>query len=103
MNFADFERALDEIRPAFGMDNSSLENRLLGGFYDYGPKFSELFQRCKDFINEVKHSEKTQLLSILLEGEQRCGKTALAAQLALQSDFPFVKMISPENFVGMSV
>lgn len=43
-----------------------------------------------------------QLLTILLEGEQRSGKTALAAQLALESDFPYVKMISPENFVGVN-
>jgi vesicle-fusing ATPase len=31
-----------------------------------------------------------------------CGKTAVAAKLALESDFPFVKMISPEQFVGYS-
>lgn len=28
------------------------------------------------------------------------GKTALAAKIAIDSGFPFVKMISPENFVG---
>ena len=39
-------------------------------------------------------------MTLLLEGDQRCGKTALAAKLALESDFPYVKMISPENFVG---
>jgi hypothetical protein len=33
---ADFNRALDEIKPAFGMDSSSLENKLVGGFYNYG-------------------------------------------------------------------
>ena len=26
----------------------------------------------------------------------------MAAKLALESDFPFVKLISPENFVGTS-
>ena len=40
------------------------------------------------------------LVSILLEGEIKSGKTALAAHLALNSDFNFVKMLSPENFVG---
>jgi vesicle-fusing ATPase len=39
---------------------------------------------------------------LLIEGKPRVGKTALAAQLALQSGFPFVKLISPENFVGMN-
>ena len=32
----DFDKALDEIKPAFGMDNSGLENKLIGGFYNYG-------------------------------------------------------------------
>ena len=39
-------------------------------------------------------------LSILLAGENGCGKTALAAKIAIDSGFPFVKMISPENYVG---
>ena len=39
---------------------------------------------------------------MLLEGKNGCGKTALAAHFALESGFPFVKMISPENFVGYS-
>merc|ERR1712137_1416485 len=42
------------------------------------------------------------LLSILLHGNNGCGKTALAAHLASKSQFPFVKLISPENFVGYS-
>jgi|TARA_B110001450_G_C17227204_1_gene321940 vesicle-fusing ATPase len=40
------------------------------------------------------------LLSVLLEGDVKSGKTAIAAQLALSSNFNFVKVISPENFVG---
>lgn len=43
-----------------------------------------------------------QLLTLLLEGEQRSGKTALAAKLALESEFPYVKMISPDDFVGVN-
>lgn len=37
---------------------------------------------------------------MLLEGENGAGKTALAAKIGIDSGFPFVKMISPENFVG---
>lgn len=92
-----------EIPPAFGMDSGELESKVLGGLYDYGPVFSDLYDKCKSFVAEVKHSKNTQLLSMLLEGERGCGKTALAAKLALESEFPFVKMISPENFVGVSV
>lgn len=40
--------------------------------------------------------------SILLEGETGTGKTAIAAHAAIRCGFPFVKLISPENFVGFS-
>ena len=40
--------------------------------------------------------------SVLLEGEDGSGKTSLAAWAASQCDFPFVKIISPENYVGFN-
>jgi len=99
---ADFEHALEEIKPAFGMDNSGLENKLVGGIHEYGARFTDLYSKCSDFINEVRNSQNTQILTLLLDGAQRSGKTAIAAKLALESDFPFVKLITPENFVGVS-
>ena len=35
-------------------------------------------------------------------GPSGSGKTALAASIALSSEFPFIKLISPENMVGFS-
>lgn len=42
-------------------------------------------KNCSDFVNEIKNTTSTPLLSILLEGKNGCGKTALAAKLALDS------------------
>ena len=42
------------------------------------------------------------LVSILVEGAPNAGKTALAAQLAKMSGFPFVKIVSPEDMVGFT-
>lgn len=95
-----FMTALAEIPPAFGTDNFALENKLLGGFYNYSKSFDGLHQRCMEFLKEIEHSEKTQLLTLLLDGPSRSGKTALASKLALESKFPFIQMISPEQFVG---
>ena len=97
---SDFMRALEENKPAFGIDNSGLDNRIRGGIYNYGSNFETLKTNCNSFINQVRTSQNQHLLTLLLEGEKGCGKTALAAKLALESDFPYVKMISPENFVG---
>jgi hypothetical protein len=35
-------------------------------------------------------------------GSSGSGKTALAATIALASDFPFIKLISPESMIGFS-
>ena len=37
-----------------------------------------------------------------MEGAPNAGKTALAAQLARASDFPFVKICSPDDMVGFT-
>ena len=37
---------------------------------------------------------------MLIVGPVGCGKTALAVQMALFSDFPFIKMCSPEHMIG---
>jgi len=98
----DFENALKEVKPAFGANNEEISNLCRGGIINYGSRFGDLYQKCQDFIKEVRHSKNNPLLSVLLEGRNGCGKTALAAKLAIESNFPFVKFISPENFVGYS-
>lgn len=102
VTMADFEQALEENKPAFGVDNDNLQNSIRGGFYPYGETFNEVYKNGQNFLNEIKNSQATPLLTILLEGKNGSGKTALAAKLALESTFPFVKLISPENFVGYS-
>ncbi len=51
---------------------------------------------------QVRTSDKTPLLSCLLEGPVGSGKSALAASAALESDFPFLKVVSSESMVGFS-
>lgn len=46
---------------------------------------------CLDFA-QVRNSAKTPLLTALLEGPAGTGKTALAASMGIDSDFPFVKV-----------
>lgn len=42
------------------------------------------------------------MVSILLHGDAGAGKSALAATMAMESDFPFIKLISPETMIGMT-
>jgi vesicle-fusing ATPase len=41
-------------------------------------------------------------MSVLLEGGPFTGKTALAARLSVESDLPFIRMISPDSMIGKS-
>lgn len=51
-------------------------------------------------IQQARATEGSALVSVLLEGPPNSGKTALAAQIAKNSDFPFVKVCTPEDMVG---
>lgn len=45
-------------------------------------------------------STEKNILKLHFLGPPNCGKTALAATLALRSEFPFVKLCTPEDMVG---
>ena len=49
---------------------------------------------------QTRNSARTPLLTALLEGPAGSGKTAIAATLGIDSQFPFVKVLSAENMVG---
>jgi vesicle-fusing ATPase len=99
---ADFTRALAEIKPAFGVDDEEFDAYIKNGILDYGPRVSKLLQTGNLFIQQVRNSEKTPLVSVLLEGQSGSGKTALAVELARNSGFPYIKIINPESLVGFS-
>ena len=98
-----FELALNDTVPAFGNKNEIVLKQLYAnGIVDYGPSFSGMWTTLERLLNQTRISEKTPLLTVLLEGSVATGKTALAAKLCSESDFPFIRMISPDSLLGMS-
>lgn len=53
-------------------------------------------------MEQVRKSARTHLVSVLMHGPSGSGKTALAASIAMSSNFPFVKIISPEAVAGFN-
>jgi vesicle-fusing ATPase len=98
----DFRKAMVEVQPAFGMGKDDFARCLLGGFLTHGPRMQQLVEAGKLFRDQVAESERSPLLSVLIEGPSGSGSTALAAYLAVDSGFPFVRIVSPESFVGYS-
>ncbi|KAK0103637.1 transport between ER and Golgi ATPase protein [Cadophora gregata] len=102
VNRADFFNALDEVKAAFGVSEEELETAMTAGILHYSPYIENILKDGRLFVDLVKNSATTSLLSVLLHGPPGSGKTALAAKIAKDSDFPFIKLVSAENMVGFS-
>ncbi|ODV96957.1 hypothetical protein PACTADRAFT_1540 [Pachysolen tannophilus NRRL Y-2460] len=99
---ADFLNALNEVKPAFGVNEEDLKMVTKGGIIKFSTKIDEIINHGMRYLKQVSDSQKTSFISLLMHGPSGSGKTALAASIALASKFPFVRFISPEAMVGMS-
>ena len=103
VEWRDFERAVGECVPAFGnKDNEEIASFYRNGICEYGLTFDYVWGTLSKLLSQAKHSSRTPLLSVLLEGLVSTGKTAIAAKLSRESDFPFVRMITADSFIGAS-
>ncbi|KAI5844143.1 P-loop containing nucleoside triphosphate hydrolase protein [Tricharina praecox] len=100
VNRADFMLALEEVRPAFGVSEEEFEACTTGGVIKFSRNIESILSEGHLFVEQVRKSEKTPLVSVLMHGPPGSGKTALAATIAMASDFPFIKIVSPEAMVG---
>ncbi|MBW0529396.1 hypothetical protein O181_069111 [Austropuccinia psidii MF-1] len=102
VNLNDFLNALDEVKPAFGVAEEELKSVIQNGIIKFSPQIDEILHDGKLLVEQVRTSTRTPLVSVLIHGPPSAGKTALAASIAQASDFPFIKLIAPENMVGFS-
>ncbi|XP_952547.1 N-ethylmaleimide-sensitive factor, putative [Theileria annulata] len=102
VNQNDFNSALLEVKPAYGVDSLNLNTFSRHGIIPFGNKFHQVLETCITLANQVSKSDKTPVLSVLLHGPVGSGKSALAAHVASIASFPFVKVISPESYIGLS-
>lgn len=101
VNRDDFLVALEnDIKPAFGTSAEEIESVIRNGIINWGDFVNHIFHEAGIFINQVRNPNTSGTVTVLLEGAAKTGKTSLAAKIALDSQFPFVKICSPEAMVG---
>lgn len=98
----------------------------MNGIIRWGDPVSMVLEDGELLVQQTKNSDRTPLVSVLLEGEgdtESCisagfdgeinpppsplgppnsGKTALAVKIAEDSQFPFIKICSPDKMIGFS-
>jgi len=102
VNREDFMHAMDEVTPAFGVAKEELEQVVHNGIIHFSPDIDELLRSGELFVDQVRTSTRTPLVTVLLHGPPGSGKTALAATIAQASQYPFMKLLSPDSMVGFS-
>ncbi|GAB5588917.1 transport between ER and Golgi ATPase protein [Umbelopsis nana] len=98
----DFKAALEEVPPAFGVSENELQQCVQNHVLNFDDRVQNILMDGKLFVEQVRNSNRTQVVSLLLHGAANSGKTALAATIAMDSQFPFIKLISPEAMVGFN-
>jgi vesicle-fusing ATPase len=64
----DFMSALNEVKPAFGAAINTLEMCRLNGMLNCGERHAHIQRTVMTFVEQVRKSERTPLLTCLLEG-----------------------------------
>lgn len=100
VNRADFMNALTEVRPAYGVSETELEEAVSLGIMAYSDHVKATIQEVMRVVGMIKNDPNKFSTSVLFHGPRSSGKTALAAHIAMQSGFPFVKMVTPADLVG---
>ena len=115
-----------QVSAAFGAKEDELSRYFVNGIIDYGEPLRDLRATLRRLVDQatsqrdapcaaahvslpwraaatqVRTSDRTPLLTVMLEGDAYTGKTALAAATAVESDFPFVRSISADAMIGYS-
>ncbi|XP_014902499.1 vesicle-fusing ATPase isoform X1 [Poecilia latipinna] len=100
---ADFIGSLNnDIKPAFGTNQEDYSSYIMNGIIKWGDPVTHVLDDGELLVQQTKNSDRTPLVAVLLEGPPHSGKTALAAQIAEDSQFPFIKICSPDKMIGNS-
>ncbi|KAM6957437.1 vesicle-fusing ATPase isoform 2-T2 [Aplochiton taeniatus] len=100
---SDFMGSLNnDIKPAFGTNQEDYASYIMNGIIKWGDPVTRVLDDGELLVQQTKNSDRTPLVAVLLEGPPNSGKTALAAKISEDSQFPFIKICSPDKMIGHS-
>lgn len=100
VNREDFFNALAEVKPAFGVSDEELDEAIMYGIVHFSPLVQTIISNGMTYVENVRQAERLKRMSVLFHGPPGSGKTALAAHIAMKSEFPFIKLVTPQALVG---
>lgn len=100
---SDFDRALTEIKPAFGVSSGALTRYHQWGMICYGSRYDLIVEECNKLTQSLQNAcTSFALTTLCLIGTRSTGKTSVAAMMGLTCAYPFVRMISLDEVLGLS-
>jgi vesicle-fusing ATPase len=99
VNMPDFQAAIDETTPMFGVDRDFSKAAMPHGIIYYDDHVKNTLRFASGVIKGIG---REQLATLLLWGPIGSGKTALATKIALDSEAPFIQLIDANAYFGMS-
>ena len=97
----DFLNALEEVPPAMGADAATLEAMRPDGYVTLESQSEHVVaeNQLKSFVKALQDGA-TDHMTCMVSGPTGSGKTALAATVALASEFPYVKVVKPDTVIA---
>lgn len=97
----DFIHALDECKPAFGVEEDVLSRMIERGIIDYNNYIKSIRSSLLSCAEQFRQSD-LHSINILVHGEQGTGKSAIVAKTCIDANFNFVKVVTSHDFIGMT-
>jgi vesicle-fusing ATPase len=97
----DFDNAIKEIKPKFGLDVSVKDHVSKYGIIMYSKPFTNFYDQMQNDIRSFMSSINNQMICFI-SGKNGSGRTSLALDMALKTNYPFIKYINGRSIIGMS-
>lgn len=72
INREDFMRALDEVHASFGVSETEFKQCVANGIIKYSPFIERVLSDGRLYVEQVRNSSRTPLVSLLLHGKLLC-------------------------------